>query len=136
MVNKQGFGKWIKKHRMDLLLAIGLLVVAGIFLFLVSFVNRKPGKYLLVKSQGKILGAYHLDVDQTPDLLTNFYEGTNQIVIENGSAYMKESNCKRHICMKMHPISKVGEMIICLPNELFLTVTDQIEGSVKILGIE
>ncbi len=136
MAKKHSFKNWIKKHRMDLLLAIGLLCIAGILLLVFHVQNSKPGKYLLVKSQGKTLGAYRLDIDQTPDCLTNFYEGSNQLVIENGTAYIKEANCKRQICVKMHPVSKVGEMIICLPNELFLTVTDQVEGSVKILGIE
>ena len=37
---------------------------------------------------------------------------------------MKNSTCRDHVCEKMGPISKNGEMIVCLPNEVFV----QIEG--------
>ena len=47
---------------------------------------------------------------------------SNLLVIENGVAYMEWANCKDQVCVKHKPISKNGEMIICLPNEIYVEV--------------
>ena len=41
---------------------------------------------------------------------------------------MAESTCHDHVCEGMGRISKVGETIICLPNGLFVKVTEGEEG--------
>ena len=48
--------------------------------------------------------------------------GTNTLVIENGEAWVSEADCPDKICMGMGKISKNGEFIACLPNQVIIVV--------------
>ena len=48
--------------------------------------------------------------------------GTNTLVIENGEAWVSEANCPDKVCMGMGKISKNGEFIACLPNQVIIVV--------------
>lgn len=44
------------------------------------------------------------------------------IEIENGSAYIKKSDCKCKTCTRFGKISAVGESAVCLPNKVTLVI--------------
>lgn len=46
----------------------------------------------------------------------------NELVIENGKAFIKDANCKDLICVHQGSISKVNESITCLPHRLIIYV--------------
>lgn len=96
------------------------LVTATVLLLIVFNKSRKDGTYVSIEQNGKIIAEYPLSEDGEYEF-TSFY-GSNTLVIENGTAYVKESTCRDHICEKMGPVSKSGEMIICIPNELFIKI--------------
>ena len=52
----------------------------------------------------------------------------HKFIIKDGKVYVKDSTCRDHICEKMGPISNNGEMIICIPNSLFITIVSDKEG--------
>ena len=49
----------------------------------------------------------------------------NELVIEEGVAYMKNANCKDLVCVHHGPISKVNETITCLPHKLIVYVAGE-----------
>lgn len=55
---------------------------------------------------------------------------TNVIVISNGQVYMEQADCPDRVCVKHKPVSKNGEMIICLPNEVFVEVENSMENEI------
>ena len=73
-----------------------------------------------------IVGVYPLDKDAEYEFLDIY--GNNTLVISDKKAYVKDSDCRDKICEKMNKISKNGEMIICLPNSLFIRITDKKGG--------
>jgi len=79
-----------------------------------------PGNKVEVVSHNKNVGTYDLGTDGEYEFSDLF--GSNKLIIKDGQAYVIEGSCSRHICEKMGPISDIGEMIICLPNELFVKV--------------
>ncbi|MBD5157096.1 MAG: NusG domain II-containing protein [Butyrivibrio sp.] len=103
-----------------------VLLVAALCLFAVFKNTKKDGGAVEVTQDGKLVGVYPLSEDASYEFST-FY-GHNTLVIEDGFAYMSESTCRDHVCEGMGRISKVGETIICLPNELFVKVTKGEEG--------
>lgn len=103
-----------------------VLLIVALCLFVVFRNSKKDGGTVEVKQNGKVVGVYSLSENASYEF-TTFY-GHNTLVIEDGYAYMSESTCKDHICENMGKISKVGETIICLPNELFVKVIDGKEG--------
>lgn len=108
-----------QNRKRDLLLAAGLLLLAGIlYLFL------RPGgdgAWAVVTVDGEETGRYVLSKDQTVTIGDADY---NVLVISHGAAEITSANCGDHTCVRMGKISREGEVIVCLPHRL----TVRIEG--------
>lgn len=110
----------------DYFILLFVLVVTVVLMFLVS--NHKQGNYVHITADG-ITKTYSLFTEEMIsfsggkwDLSDTYTNITNTVVIEDGYVYMKNANCKDQICVNHKPISKHGEMIICLPNGVFVEV--------------
>lgn len=112
-------------HKWDLLLVAAFITVSVIS-WLITGPLKKDGAYVSVRQGQKLIGVYSLKEDAEYEI--NTFYGANTLVIDNGRAYVKDATCKDHICVKEGKISKKGDMIICLPNELFIEITDGEDG--------
>ncbi len=108
-------------HKFDWILGAALLITA-LCLFLIFKNIEKPGGKVTVKKDNEVVAEYSLDKDGEYEF-KSFY-GYNKLIIKDGMAWVVDSSCKDHICEKTGKISKVGETIICLPNSLFVTITE------------
>lgn len=118
-MQKNVLKKLFKSHKFDVLIG-AVVLLAALCLFLVFKNTQKQGGVVRIKHGNKIVGEYSLSEDgEYP--IKSFY-GSNLLIIKDGECYMAESSCEDHLCEKMGHISKVGETIICLPNEVFITV--------------
>ena len=109
-----------KKYIRDLIL-VGALLIAALLVLLVirNRQERKTGTDAVVTvrtSDGDEV--YPLNKDGVFSL----NGGTNNLVIENGEAWVSEANCPDKVCMGMGKISKNGEFIACLPNQVIIVV--------------
>ena len=109
-----------KKYIRDLIL-VGALLIAALLVLLVirNRQERKTGTDAVVTvrtSDGDEV--YPLNKDGVFSL----NGGTNTLVIENGEAWVSEANCPDKVCMGMGKISKNGEFIACLPNQVIIVV--------------
>ena len=115
ILNKMGNG--MKKN--DWILAACILL-AAVAILLFQFVRSDSGAgKVSVTVDGEIFGTYSLAEDQTVDI-----DGTNRLVIENGTAEMEWADCPDQICVNHRAVSREGESIICLPNQVVISVTD------------
>lgn len=115
ILNKRGNG--MKKN--DWILAACILL-AAVAILLFQFVRSDSGAgKVSVTVDGEIFGTYSLAEDQTVDI-----DGTNRLVIENGTAEMEWADCPDQICVNHRAVSREGESIICLPNQVVISVTD------------
>ncbi len=109
-----------KKYIRDLIL-VGALLIAALLVLLVirNRQERETGTDAVVTvrtSDGDEV--YPLNKDGVFSL----NGGTNTLVIENGEAWVSEANCPDKVCMGMGKISKNGEFIACLPNQVIIVV--------------
>ncbi|MBO5088098.1 MAG: NusG domain II-containing protein [Lachnospiraceae bacterium] len=109
-----------------------IFVVIIIVVLLCMNLNRKQGNYVHITVDG-MTKTYSLSENEVvlfvndKQVFDASHTGiTNTIVIENGQVYMKNANCPDQVCVKHKSISKHGEMIICLPNKVFV----EIEGNI------
>lgn len=106
--------------RNDWILATGI-ILASVLIFCVQLVMNLSfdveQAVVLVTVKGADFGTYRLDEDQTVDI-----EGKNTLVVEDGAAYMEEADCPDQICVRHRRISRNGESIICLPNQVVISV--------------
>lgn len=104
--------------RNDWILAAGVIAAAVLILCFQIFGSASGGSAVVsVTAGGEHYGTFSLDQDQTVDI-----NGTNQLVIEDGSARMEWADCPDQICVEHRKISRNGESIICLPNQVVISV--------------
>lgn len=100
------------------------LIIAGLASLLV--LRRGDGSdTITVTVSGEVYGVYSLKKDDVVTVSTEY--GTNVIVIEDGKAYVSESDCAGHDCMNFAPICNPGQTIMCLPHRLIVSVGGELE---------
>lgn len=103
------------------------LIIAGLASLLV--LRRGDGSdSITVTVSGEVYGVYSLKKDETITVTTDY--GTNVITVENGKAYVSESDCAGHDCMNFAPIDAPGETIMCLPHRLIVSIGGEVEEEV------
>lgn len=107
-----------KKTKNDIILVLVIIVLGAVMLGAVSLFSKK-GEWVEITLDGEHYGIYSLDNDTRVEI-----NGTNVLVIENNSAYMESACCKNQTCVKSPAVSEVGQMIVCLPNKITVTVVD------------
>lgn len=98
-----------------------LLSTAGIALLSTqAYAQPSTDPVVRIESQGS-QWIYPLDRDSSPVI-----PGSNaemEVVIRDGQALVEWCDCcRRHICVSTGSISRSGEWIVCLPNEIFISI--------------
>lgn len=95
---------------------LALILVFGGFYIL----SRGEGDTVRVTVGGELYGEYPLSQDTTVEIRNG--ENLNLLIIEGGKARVETASCPDGICVSHKPISRDGESIICLPNEVVVSV--------------
>lgn len=104
----------------DLKLIFGILITALIFLA-VLFAIRRNGAEVVVRINGEETASYPLSED-AEYTVSGYGGGTNELVIENGAAYLSDADCPDKLCVKMGKIRYDGETIVCLPHKVVIEI--------------
>lgn len=108
----------IRIKKGDIVIIILVFIIAAIAIFVAG--RQKTGEYVIVTADGKKT-RYPLSDNLTLQLETG-NKGENTVVIYDHQVYMKEASCPDQICVHHRKISKNGESIICLPNEVYIEI--------------
>ncbi len=106
----------------DIILFIILLVVCAV-VFLYMLILKKDGNRIIVEQSGEVIMELSLEDDGTYVIEDDGFR--NELVIEEGVAYMKSANCRDLVCVHHGAISKVNETITCLPHKLIVYVAGE-----------
>ncbi len=116
-----------------LLLLFFLALAAGIALFPLwgsasaRGTDSSAQQTVTIRVAGDLYGEYPLSQDQELPIQTSY--GSNTVVIKSGTVCVSHSDCSNQICVQHSPISRTGEMIVCLPHRLSVTITsNEISG--------
>ena len=111
--------------RRDAALLVILLAV-GALLFFFFRINRAEGGTAVVRVSGEPYGSYDLHTDQEIEIQgTN--GGTNLLQIRDGKASVIQASCPDLLCVHQGTVSRQGESIICLPNEVVVEISGAME---------
>lgn len=58
----------------------------------------------------------------------------NEIIIKNGEVWIETANCNNQVCVKEKPISRPGQVIVCLPHKLIVEIKGKTEESIDIIS--
>ncbi len=93
-------------------IAVAVVLLCAVVLFWQPWASHTKGGCLMISTpQGS--EEYSLSVDRELTYTSNGI--TLTVVIEGGTAYVKESNCPDGVCAASGRISKTGETVICAP---------------------
>lgn len=96
-----------------------LAVVSGCFFWLTG----KDAQQAVVTVDGEVYGTYPLTEDQQIMI-----KGGNCLEIQDGHAKMEWADCPDQLCVHQKAISRTGESIICLPNQVVVSVSGEAES--------
>lgn len=103
----------------DKILIIGILIVAAVVALFYAF--RGDGKEVAVYRDSEEI--YRFDLSDSVKIMLEDENGQqNELVIEDGKAYLTYADCPDKICVKQGEISNEGETIVCLPHKLVIEI--------------
>ena len=100
-------------------IALLLVVCLGLSLWLLA--DTAPATHVQIHSEGKLLYTLPLAVDTQITVTTD--RGTNVITVKEGKVAVTQASCPDHHCMN-RGFCNSGAQIVCLPNRLVLTFTE------------
>lgn len=112
----------VKLKKGDLFLMAGVLLTALILVLFVLIMKKENGTYVVVTCRGEEYGRYLLSQEQT---IIIGKEGANELTIMNHTADMTKADCRDQLCVKQQAVKAKGEVIICVPNQIVVTVEGQ-----------
>ena len=103
----------------DIILFAVLLIIgaAGLLAFRPA---EEAGSYAVVTVDGQETDRIKLADDQTVTVETVY--GVNIITVNDGSVRVTDADCSGQDCVRMGGISRPGQMIVCLPHHLTITI--------------
>ena len=100
------------------IIIIGIaMVVLTVFCVIFYLGHRQQGAEVVVTVDGTEYGRYSLGQEQTINI-----GDTNVLLIRDGRADMTWADCPDQLCVHQRAISRDGENLVCLPNEVVVTV--------------
>ena len=84
------------------------------------------GKHVVVEVDSRRVLELSIDTDVIQTVHGPL--GETVIAVENGTARILESACPYHYCIRMGRISKRGEIIVCVPNRVIVSIRDGNDG--------
>lgn len=111
--------------KLDIVIIVFLLILSFTPHLIFSKTASKDYKstYAHIKISGKVYDNIELSSfkgEKTLDIETS--HGTNTIRIKNDSIQIVHADCNDELCVKQGSISKVGQTLVCLPNELIIEI--------------
>jgi len=120
-----GSGSKVKGRRQGLtsILLIAALLLGGLLGWagIQAYANAHPGHLVVITdSEGM---TYELPLDRDAQQVITTPLGTNTVVVDGGRVHIEEADCPGQDCVEHDSISNAGETIICLPNQLVVTIS-------------
>jgi hypothetical protein len=103
---------------------IVIALVAGLILLLFSLTYGFGESERQIEIMGNDI---HEIIDVDTNRVVEVYGpvGRTVIIVEDGKAWVEDSDCREKICIKMGKLTRPGEQAVCLPNRVIV----QMKGS-------
>ena len=103
-----------------LVLMMGVILVSS--LFLLQF-HKPSGQTLIVRARGQVVAEFPLNAPRTVNIPGS--SGISIVEIGKGKARIARDPGPRQICVKQGWISRAGDALLCLANQVSLEIPGQ-----------
>ena len=116
----------MKFKKNDILLSLAILFLALLLLVSYRVFFRRQGDYVTVTVGGQQYTTLPLDTD-TSISIPGIKGSANTLNIREGYADMTDATCPDRLCVHQKKVRCQGESLVCLPNQVIVTVTSEKE---------
>lgn len=109
-----------KKAKNDILLAFMALILSATVIIIIK-TGRIPGKSVAVSVNGVTIETFSLN-DNVEYEIHSEESRYNLLIIDEGSARIASADCPDKTCVRHKPINESGEVIICLPHKVIVSI--------------
>lgn len=109
---------------------IGSILLIVLVFFMIGEVkknNDTQSKVAVVRIEGEVYQRISLDSDKNTDVEFKGPLGISKARLIKGEIEMLESPCKDKICIKQGLISGGGQSIVCVPNQISISIQEEDE---------
>lgn len=105
-----------KIYRNDLILNILIILVCISIPICLSVFSENEEKTAVISYDGNVERRINLSEDFT------YQTHGVEVTVEEGRAFVSNTNCPDGLCMKMKDAQNVGDSIICVPNKVSVRI--------------
>ena len=113
---------------------LALLAFAALISYLLIYRDREGGTAVITVGQ-RIVAEVPLSRNGTYPVVDEDGHYLLTCIVSSGEIRVSESTCRDHICINQGSIHLTRETIVCLPNQVVVTIhsagTDDLDGVVK-----
>lgn len=103
----------------DWVVAAGLLLLVAVTAY-AQIAPGQQGSVAMIHAPGMADRTISLQEDQVIEVQGKL--GISRIEVKSGQARMVESACPNRLCLQMGWVDRPGQSVICLPNQVWLTI--------------
>lgn len=121
--------------RFDIVIIIGILIVAGGFYFFNWYRTDQMNTDQIVAKvyvDGEIYDTLPINQDKKLTIETEF--GRNVVSVHDHGVEMVEANCPDHLCEKIGFVNQIGNQIVCLPNRVYVEIVGHSEEQIDAIS--
>ena len=109
----------LKKGDVVLIIALVFLSIAG---FLYFSLMQVSGSVVTITLEGVLYETLALEEEQAVEIKDDKGAHINTVLISGGTCKMDFASCPDHLCVKQGEISYTHEAIVCLPNQVVVSI--------------
>ncbi len=113
---------------------ICILLFLALFTFiggLNAFGSNEKGKEVIILVGGHEVERSSLNLEKSRRITVDGILGESLIEIADGKARMLSSPCPNHNCMMQEWVSRPGDVIVCVPNQVIVKIVgDDVENEI------
>lgn len=111
-------------QKKEIYLILILLISACALYAGTRFFNQQPAVTVSVSVDGSVEATFDLNTD-TEYTVTGAGGGTNHLIIKDGAVWCSDASCPDQVCVRQGKQTLDGEMIVCLPNQMIVTINGE-----------
>lgn len=104
------------------IIIIILALVMGAYGYVFYTGMSTDDKILTITQDQEVLYEFKIDDSYRNMIKIESDSQYNVIYIQDGEVWVEESNCLNQVCVDHSHVSKIGEMIVCIPHKLILEI--------------
>ncbi|MBP3875062.1 MAG: NusG domain II-containing protein [Lachnospiraceae bacterium] len=115
----------------DFVLLFIFIMAAALTAFLPLTGPASSTQFVRITCRGEDYGIFPLEEDREVDVTSGNHH--NLVSIQGGTVHMESADCRNQVCVNTGTISRSGDLIVCLPNQVVVEIIGEEENEDEVI---